>query len=90
MIADHVGRLPPNEACEALINAAIAAGAPDNVSVGVFRMMAVADQPDREGSAGSAHTTTRRLDLADENSTSPSSAHTRKLDLAHHGALPDA
>jgi PPM family protein phosphatase len=35
-IAETVGRLPPFEACQALLDAALAAGGTDNVSVGVF------------------------------------------------------
>ena len=37
-IAEIAGRLPPGEACEALIAAAIAAGGHDNISVGVLRV----------------------------------------------------
>lgn len=37
-IAKIIGRLPPNEACEALIAEAIAAGGHDNISVGVLRV----------------------------------------------------
>ena len=35
-IADIAGRLPPREACDALIEAALAAGGHDNASVGAF------------------------------------------------------
>jgi PPM family protein phosphatase len=35
-IADIAGRLPPREACDALIEAALAAGGHDNASVGTF------------------------------------------------------
>jgi protein phosphatase len=35
-IGETVGRLPPYEACQALLDAALAAGGTDNVSVGVF------------------------------------------------------
>jgi protein phosphatase len=37
VIADIAGRLPPTEACQELIQAALLAGGHDNVSVGVFR-----------------------------------------------------
>jgi serine/threonine protein phosphatase PrpC len=60
-IAEHVKRLPPGEACDALIEVALAAGAPDNVSVGVFRLVAEAKRRDEERSAASTHTTTRRV-----------------------------
>ena len=46
-IAKIIGRLPPNEACEALIAEAIAAGGHDNISVGVLRVTPEARrQPD--------------------------------------------
>ncbi len=80
-IAEHVERLPPDEACEALIEAAIAAGAPDNVSVGVFRM--VAETGRRGGEQPSSSTgTTRRVGLAREEPGSQGSGQTRKMNLA--------
>ncbi|MEI9984145.1 MAG: protein phosphatase 2C domain-containing protein [Aliidongia sp.] len=39
-IAEIVGRLPPPEACQALISAALARGASDNISLGVFTVTA--------------------------------------------------
>lgn len=36
MIADVAGRLPPQEACDALIEAVLAAGGHDNASLGIF------------------------------------------------------
>lgn len=45
-IADMVSRLPPREACAALVQSALAAGGTDNVSVGVFAIEAIAPQPD--------------------------------------------
>lgn len=36
VIADLAGRLPPQEACDALIEAALAAGGHDNASLGIF------------------------------------------------------
>ncbi|HJU18571.1 MAG TPA: Stp1/IreP family PP2C-type Ser/Thr phosphatase [Stellaceae bacterium] len=44
-LAGIVGRLPPCEACEALIAAALAAGGTDNVSVGVFLIGPARQQP---------------------------------------------
>jgi protein phosphatase len=40
MIADVAGRLPPQEACDALIEAALAAGGHDNASLGIFAVNA--------------------------------------------------
>ena len=37
-IHDVVARLPPDEACRQLIEAALAAGGPDNISVGIFAL----------------------------------------------------
>lgn len=42
-IADIAGRLPPQEACNALIEAALAAGGHDNASLGVFSVKAQAE-----------------------------------------------
>jgi PPM family protein phosphatase len=53
-IAQVAGRLPPGEACEALIGEALAAGGHDNISVGVVRVIAEAEQ-----TAGSGQTTRR-------------------------------
>ena len=76
-IAQEIERLPPDEACEALIRAALAAGAPDNVSVGVFRMTSVAQRPARE--SDKPGDTTRQLDaLPDERS---SATQTRKMNV---------
>jgi len=36
VIAQAVGELSPAEACQVLIEKALAAGAPDNISTGVF------------------------------------------------------
>jgi PPM family protein phosphatase len=54
VIAQIAGRLPPGEACEALIGEALAAGGHDNISVGVLRVIAEAEQ-----TAGSGQTTRR-------------------------------
>ena len=43
-IADIAGRLPPYEACQALINAALEAGGQDNISLGIFSVAAAAKQ----------------------------------------------
>ncbi|MFI4988619.1 MAG: protein phosphatase 2C domain-containing protein [Alphaproteobacteria bacterium] len=52
-IGDTIARLPPAEACEALIASALAAGGHDNVSVGVF---AVSDAPPSSAALGSTRT----------------------------------
>jgi PPM family protein phosphatase len=54
IIAEVAGRLPPGEACETLISEALAAGGHDNISVGVLRVIAEAEQ-----TAGSGQTTRR-------------------------------
>ncbi len=57
MIADVAGRLPPQEACDALIEAALAAGGHDNASLGIFSVHA-------EGEAKKPlEPTTRRITL---------------------------
>lgn len=43
-IAELAGRLPPQEACDALIEAVLAAGAHDNASLGVFSVTAQVTQ----------------------------------------------
>jgi PPM family protein phosphatase len=43
VIADIAGRLPPQEACDALIEAALAAGGHDNASLGIFSVRAEAE-----------------------------------------------
>lgn len=42
-IAEIAGRLPPQEACDALIEAALAAGGHDNASLGIFSVAAGAE-----------------------------------------------
>jgi PPM family protein phosphatase len=58
-IAEVASRLPPQEACDALIEAVLAAGAHDNASLGVFRVTTgtTGDTPKR------AEPTTRRIKL---------------------------
>ena len=49
-IAEVVGRLPPPEACQTLIAAALARGASDNISLGVFTVgTAESSVPDTAG-----------------------------------------
>jgi PPM family protein phosphatase len=43
MIADLASRLTPQEACDALIEAALAAGGHDNASLGIFSVVAAAE-----------------------------------------------
>ncbi len=50
-IAQIAARHAPEEACQNLIQAALAAGGHDNVSVGVFRIVGAAESAPRQGSA---------------------------------------
>lgn len=79
-IAQHAGSLPPDEACEALIKAAHAAGAPDNVSVGVFRVLSMTGLAADE--AANFAGTTRRFKYVGDESTDQSSRQTRKVNLS--------
>jgi len=56
-IAEIASRLPPQEACDALIEAALAAGGHDNASLGVFNATAGATR------SRAAEPTTRRIKL---------------------------
>jgi serine/threonine protein phosphatase PrpC len=56
-IAEIASRLPPQEACDALIEAALAAGGHDNASLGVFSVTAGATR------SRAAEPTTRRIKL---------------------------
>jgi protein phosphatase len=56
-IAEIASRLPPQEACDALIEAALAAGGHDNASLGVFSVSAAA------GHKGASESTTRRIKI---------------------------
>ncbi len=56
-IARAVGERSPYEACEALIDAALAAGGHDNVSVGVFVVSAAVAQPARPRDTREVHVT---------------------------------
>jgi protein phosphatase len=55
VIGEIAGRLPPGEACEALIAAALAAGGHDNISVGVLKVAAETEPATPSGQ------TTRRM-----------------------------
>jgi PPM family protein phosphatase len=78
VIAEHAGGLPPDEACDALIKAAHAGGAPDNVSVGVFKLLPSSDRTAADEPAGFAGTT-RRIKYVDEESNDQSSKQTRRV-----------
>jgi protein phosphatase len=56
-IAAIAGRLPPQEACDALIEAALAAGGHDNASLGIFSVV------DGVASQRAPEPTTRRIQL---------------------------
>jgi PPM family protein phosphatase len=58
VIGEIAGRLPPGEACESLIAAALAAGGHDNISVGVLRVAAETEPATPSGQ------TTRRMRAA--------------------------
>jgi PPM family protein phosphatase len=60
VIAEIAARLAPYEACDALIEAALAAGGHDNVSVGVLRVLS-------NGKVAASRQTTRRLPSFDPN-----------------------
>jgi serine/threonine protein phosphatase PrpC len=69
-IAEVAARLPPQEACDALIDAALAAGGLDNASLGVFSVTAAASgsTPKR------AEPTTRRITLPLGGTPNPAAA----------------
>jgi serine/threonine protein phosphatase PrpC len=81
IIAQYAGSLPPDEACEALIHAAHAGGAPDNVSVGVFKLIATTDLSTADESPNPAGTT-RRVKYVSDEATDRSSRQTRKVNLS--------
>jgi PPM family protein phosphatase len=56
-LAELASRLPPQEACQAIIDAALAAGGSDNASLGVFAVAAPAE-PDK-----ASKPTTRRIKI---------------------------
>jgi serine/threonine protein phosphatase PrpC len=66
-IAEVASRLPPQEACDALIEAALAAGGHDNASLGVFTVTAGATRKQ------AADQTTRRIKLPIGANQNPSS-----------------
>ncbi|MGD9540897.1 PP2C family protein-serine/threonine phosphatase [Methylocystis sp.] len=74
-IARIVSRHPPREACAALIDAALAAGGYDNISVGVFAVERAAPNQ----SSGQA--ATQRINIAD----SPTGASTTKIEAIVEG-----
>jgi PPM family protein phosphatase len=75
IIAGHAGGLSPDDACEALINAAHVAGAPDNVSVGVFRLVATTDLFAADESPNVSGTTRRVKYVSDETTEHGSRKH---------------
>jgi serine/threonine protein phosphatase PrpC len=86
-IADIAGRLAPHEACNALIEAALGAGGHDNVSVGVIRVAAEAEQI-----AGTGQTTRRMAipDHAGNGMTRESAdAQTRRIMSPFESSRPD-
>jgi PPM family protein phosphatase len=84
VIADSAARLAPYDACEALIEAALAAGGHDNVSVGVFRVLA-------NSQVAQARKTTRQLPSfasireVDEERSMPRRLMMAPGELGHHG-----
>jgi PPM family protein phosphatase len=79
-IAQEIERLPPGEACEALIRAALAAGAPDNVSVGVFQMTSAAERP-ADAKSDNPGSTTRRLGPMPNERFGEGATQTRKMNV---------
>jgi len=67
-IAEIAGRLAPQEACDALIEAALAAGGHDNASVGAFTVAQEAEQKSRP------EPTTRRIKIPIETGPKPDAA----------------
>lgn len=80
-IAERAVSLAPDEACEALIKAAHAAGAPDNVSVGVFKLVSTAKLAGADGSADFAGTT-RRVKYVEDQSSDQDLGQTRNVSLS--------
>lgn len=79
-IAQQIERLPPDEACEALIRTALAAGAPDNVSVGVFRMVSQTERP-AASQSDNPGSTTRQVGPVPDERTSERPTQTRKMNV---------
>ena len=67
-IAELAGRLPPQEACNALIEAALAAGGHDNASLGVFTVAEAAEPK------SAPEPTTRRIKIPIEAGPKPDAA----------------
>ena len=85
-IADLAGRLPPYDACLALIDTAIAAGGHDNVSVGVLRAVTEGERSEDAGD------TTRQMRLPDLAGVAPPEdwdGGTRELSLPAAGGRRD-
>ena len=67
-IADIAGRLPPQDACDALIEAALAAGGHDNASLGIFSVAEAAEPK------SAPEPTTRRMKIPVEAAPKPDAA----------------
>jgi len=67
-IADIAGRLSPQDACDALIEAALAAGGHDNASLGIFSVAEAAEPK------SAAEPTTRRMKIPVEAAPKPDAA----------------
>jgi hypothetical protein len=80
------GRLPPQEACDALIDAALAAGGHDNASLGVFSVTAGAEPKGAREPKTAPEPTTRRIKLPFGGRRMPDDAGRR---FARGAGLPD-
>jgi protein phosphatase len=67
-MADIAGRLPPQDACDALIEAALAAGGHDNASLGIFSVAEAAEPK------SAPEPTTRRMKIPVEAGPKPDEA----------------
>ena len=81
VIADIAARLAPHDACDALIEAALAAGGHDNVSVGVFHVV-----PNSKGAT--SRQTTRRLPSFDSMKEPDDKRSMARVLMAAPGGLP--
>jgi PPM family protein phosphatase len=80
VIADIAGRLPPYDACDALIEAALAAGGHDNVSVGVFRVLS-------NGKVAASRQTTRQLPAFDSSKEADDERSMARILMAAPGGI---